>query len=304
MHLRFVLSGAVAFALVTGAYQPVDAKKPEAALTFTKLWTHGPTTPGQVSEIPAFDPTTNTIWVVGIVGVDVVEADTGALVTHIDVTPHGAVNSVAISNGLAALAIEAASQSAACPSCDRRNPGTVLFYDTATLMSSGDPVNVDSLPDMVVFTHDGSKQGFHLQLASGGFAPPIEVDVMQFQDSTPSAVVAPGSTLVLGDTSAAAVYAYPYDGQAGTIGERRVFGGRARKHGGTECAIRHRRRTGGKIAPHHHRARIRRKQTRDHFLGHQAAVGGVALRAASQMEKRLHRQSSAMPKRIPVGSMP
>ena len=157
MHLRFVLSGAVAFALVTGAYQPVDAKKPEAALTFTKLWTHGPTTPGQVSEIPAFDPTTNTIWVVGIVGVDVVEADTGALVTHIDVTPHGAVNSVAISNGLAALAVEAASQSAACPSCDRRNPGTVLFYDTATLMSSGDPVNVDSLPDMVVFTHDGSK---------------------------------------------------------------------------------------------------------------------------------------------------
>src|SRR6187200_2379331 len=31
------------------------------------------------------------------------------------------------------------------------------------------------------------------------------------------------STLVLGDTSAAAVYAYPYNGQAGTIGERRVF---------------------------------------------------------------------------------
>jgi len=35
------------------------------------------------------------------------------------------------------------------------------------------------------------------------------------------------STLVLGDTSAAAVYAYPYDGQAGTIGERRVFGDHA-----------------------------------------------------------------------------
>jgi sugar lactone lactonase YvrE len=32
------------------------------------------------------------------------------------------------------------------------------------------------------------------------------------------------STLVLGDTSAAAVYAYPYDGRAGTVGERRVFG--------------------------------------------------------------------------------
>jgi L-arabinonolactonase len=32
------------------------------------------------------------------------------------------------------------------------------------------------------------------------------------------------STLVLGDTPAAAVYAYPYDGRAGTVGERRVFG--------------------------------------------------------------------------------
>jgi sugar lactone lactonase YvrE len=32
------------------------------------------------------------------------------------------------------------------------------------------------------------------------------------------------STLVLGDTAAAAVYAYPYEGNAGTVGARRVFG--------------------------------------------------------------------------------
>ena len=32
------------------------------------------------------------------------------------------------------------------------------------------------------------------------------------------------STLVVGDTPAAAVYAYPYDGRSGTVGERRVFG--------------------------------------------------------------------------------
>jgi hypothetical protein len=63
MHsLRFVLSGAAALALMAGAYQPIVAKRPEAALSFTKLWTHGPTTPGQLSEIAAFDPTTNTIW--------------------------------------------------------------------------------------------------------------------------------------------------------------------------------------------------------------------------------------------------
>ncbi|HZN39891.1 MAG TPA: VCBS repeat-containing protein [Planctomycetota bacterium] len=58
-------------------------------------------------------------------------------------------------------------------------------------------LNGDGRPDLL--THDGDKYGFHLQRASGGFGPPIEVDVMQFRDSTPSAVMAPGSTLVLGD---------------------------------------------------------------------------------------------------------
>jgi DNA-binding beta-propeller fold protein YncE len=160
MHsLRFPLGVALALGLMTGgAYQPVIAEKPKAALTFTKLWTYGPATPGQVSEIAAFDPRTNTIWVVGIVGVDVVNADTGTLVKHIDVTPVGAVNSVAIHNGLAALAVEAKSFSTAtCSNCDRRDPGKVLFYDTKTLLPSGDPVAVGSLPDMLIFTHDGSK---------------------------------------------------------------------------------------------------------------------------------------------------
>ncbi|HEU4418129.1 MAG TPA: VCBS repeat-containing protein, partial [Planctomycetota bacterium] len=58
-------------------------------------------------------------------------------------------------------------------------------------------LNGDGKPDLV--TRDGDKHAFQLQQASGGFGPPIEVDVMQFQDSTPSAVVAPGSTLVIGD---------------------------------------------------------------------------------------------------------
>ena len=35
------------------------------------------------------------------------------------------------------------------------------------------------------------------------------------------------STLVFADTQARAVYAYPYDGAKGTVGERRVFGDHA-----------------------------------------------------------------------------
>jgi len=129
---------------------PVAAAPPERPLSFTKLWTHAHTTPGQVSEIPAFDRRTNTIWVAGVVGVDVLDGETGALIEHIDVRGYGLVNSVAIHNGLAALAIEAGPP-------DRRRPGVVVFYDTRTRLPIADPVTVGSLPDMLTFTHDGSK---------------------------------------------------------------------------------------------------------------------------------------------------
>ena len=129
---------------------PVAAAPEERSLSFTKLWTHGHTTPGQVAEIPAFDSKTNTIWVAGVVGVDVLDGNTGALIEHIDVTGHGFVNSVSIHNGVAAFAIEAGPP-------DRRNPGVVVFYDTRTREPIGDPITVGSLPDMLTFTHDGSK---------------------------------------------------------------------------------------------------------------------------------------------------
>ena len=129
---------------------PVAAAPPERSLSFTKLWTHSHTTPGQLSEIPAFDRRTNTVWVAGVVGVDVLNAETGALIEHIDVTGYGQVNSVAIHNGLAALAIDAGPP-------DRRRAGVVVFFNTRTRLPVGDPVTVGSLPDMLTFTHDGSK---------------------------------------------------------------------------------------------------------------------------------------------------
>jgi DNA-binding beta-propeller fold protein YncE len=128
----------------------------DRSISLTRLWTYSHTTPGQVSEIPAFDPRTNTIWVAGVVGVDVLqrqgegEGETVTLVEHIDVTGYGLVNSVAIHNGLAAFAIEAGPP-------DRRLPGVVVFYDTRTRLPIGDPVTVGALPDMLTFTHDGSK---------------------------------------------------------------------------------------------------------------------------------------------------
>jgi hypothetical protein len=69
------------------------------------------------------------------------------------------VNSVAIHQGLAALAVEAHSASPVCPSCDRRAPGKVLLYDTSTRepASGVNEFGVGSLPDMLTFTHDRTK---------------------------------------------------------------------------------------------------------------------------------------------------
>ena len=131
----------------------------EPALTFTKVWSHKHGTDqgtiGQVSEVPAFDRRTNTVWVAGVVGVDILDASTGARVGHFDVTPYGAVNSVAIHNGLAALAIEAGSS----PAPGRARPGRVLLVDTKTrALSDGvNDIEVGALPDMLTFTHDGQK---------------------------------------------------------------------------------------------------------------------------------------------------
>jgi hypothetical protein len=104
---------------------------------------------GQKSEIVAYDDRTDTLWVAGVVGVDVLDRATGELVEHIDVASFGAVNSVAIHDGLAALAIE--------NTVDRTLPGRVVFYDTSTRRQDGADVTVGSLPDMLTFTPNGKQ---------------------------------------------------------------------------------------------------------------------------------------------------
>ena len=66
------------------------------------------------------------------------ERATGELLQHIDVSSFGAVNSVAIHDGLAAFAIE--------NTVDRTLPGRVVFYDTWTRRQDGADVTVGSLP--------------------------------------------------------------------------------------------------------------------------------------------------------------
>ena len=105
---------------------------------------------GFLSEIVTFDSASKTLWVAGVKGVDVLDARPGTRLGFIDTTPYGSINSVAIHNGIAAFAMEAT---------DRKLPGQVVLFDTATraLASGTHIIAVGSLPDMLTFTPDGSK---------------------------------------------------------------------------------------------------------------------------------------------------
>ena len=144
------LSLAIALAC-SSAFVAAPAVAAEPALSFSKVWTFSHTGGGFLSEIVSFDSSTNSLWVAGVTGVDVINARTGVQVgTRIDTTSFGSINSVAIHGGLAAFAIE---------SSTRTDPGTVKLYDTAsrTAASGTNSITVGALPDMLTFTKDGSK---------------------------------------------------------------------------------------------------------------------------------------------------
>ncbi|MCW5666392.1 MAG: choice-of-anchor I family protein [Piscinibacter sp.] len=121
------------------------------ALGAERVWqyAHQAATPGQKAEIVAYDKRTDTLWVAGVLGIDVLDRASGSPLAHIALAHLGAVNSVAIHRGLAAVAIE--------NTLDRTLPGVVVFYDTRSRRQLGAPVPVGALPDMLAFTPDGRR---------------------------------------------------------------------------------------------------------------------------------------------------
>ena len=120
------------------------------AVLWEKVWSYdhaAGNAAGQKAEIPAYDPLNDTLWVAGVAGVDVLNARTGALIRHIDLSALGDVNSVAIRNGVAAVAIAAP---------DHTQPGVVQLFNSNTF-AAAERIQVGALPDMVTFTPDGSR---------------------------------------------------------------------------------------------------------------------------------------------------
>jgi 3-phytase len=106
------------------------------------------------SEIVSFDAASNRLWIVGTDaneanlgrgGIDVLDMS-GKLVHSVALDNLG-VNSVAVKNGQAAVAITGTS---------KLNPGTVRFYDTGTFAQQAE-VSVGANPDSVTYTPDGSR---------------------------------------------------------------------------------------------------------------------------------------------------
>ncbi|CAD5369729.1 Alkaline phosphatase [Rubrivivax sp. A210] len=129
---------------LTAAAAPLDN------IAFQWTHSHAGVATGFLSEIVSFDSLSQTLWVAGVKGVDVLDARSGASLGFIDTTALGSINSVAIHGGIAAFAIE---------STVRTQPGVVTLYDTRTrtLLAGTHTISVGALPDMLTFTPDGSK---------------------------------------------------------------------------------------------------------------------------------------------------
>lgn len=145
MRQKLFLALALGLPLVTGQALAVPH------LTgINPVWTYDHAVNGQTSEISAFDASTNSLWVVGVNGVDILNAGNGSFIGHIDTTAFGGANSVAIHGGLAAVAIESGT---------RTDNGVVKLFDTSTraLASGINSIEVGPLPDMLTFTPDGAR---------------------------------------------------------------------------------------------------------------------------------------------------
>ncbi len=138
--------------LILAVLGVLHAAPAQAALTGLTLLGHFDTGLGTgAAEISAYDPVTGRLFTVNAAAgtVDVIaigDPTAPSLVTTLD-PPGGEINSVAIKNGVAAVAVAATTKT---------NPGLVAFYSTTTLALLGQ-VNVGALPDMVTFTPDGQR---------------------------------------------------------------------------------------------------------------------------------------------------
>lgn len=132
-----------------------DKKAPVAAknLSLKKVgaYTTGDPGNGNSAEIVAYDEVSKRLFIANSTAnsFDIVNFNNPASpvkIKTVDISSFGAINSIAVKNEIVALAIE---------NNDKQQNGVVVFMDTDGNTIS--QVTAGALPDMVTFTHDGSK---------------------------------------------------------------------------------------------------------------------------------------------------
>jgi hypothetical protein len=127
---------------------PVPSKKIELSY----LGSYDPSGSTNAStEIVAYDSISKRLFVTSALQdrLDIADfSDPAAIkpIKSIDMTPYGGVTSVAVKNGIVAVA---------APNADEQQNGSVVFFNTDGVFQS--KVTVGPLPDMVAFTPDGKK---------------------------------------------------------------------------------------------------------------------------------------------------
>jgi len=131
--------------VMTSPYQ-VSAKD-DKAITLTAIGSYSAGPGGKRAEIAAYDPDTKRIFAINLalLRIDVLDiSDPAAPALEFTVPLAGAPNSVAIRDGVVAVAIE---------NVVKTSPGFVQFFTTGGLLLS--TVTVRALPDMITFTPNG-----------------------------------------------------------------------------------------------------------------------------------------------------
>lgn len=102
-------------------------------------------------EVVAYDPISKRLFATSAISgfLDIIDFSNPATpntISSIDINPYGGITSVAVKNGVVAIA---------SPNADEQLNGSVVFLDTnGTFINQ---VNVGALPDMITFTPDGTK---------------------------------------------------------------------------------------------------------------------------------------------------
>lgn len=131
-------------------FPAAPAPNNEIQLSFVSSYLNVGPNPGNSAEISAYDPISKRLFIVNSLGrkMNIVDFSNPAAMSNIatiDIASFGGINSVAVRNGIVAVAIEATNLTDA---------GSVLFFDKDGALLK--QVTVGSMPDMLTFSPNGN----------------------------------------------------------------------------------------------------------------------------------------------------